>query len=134
MAGISLILYFMGFTPIINILQSTTPIDSKLYKTTTTDGVTTIKAEDTLLDKNYTIGAIVFIAVGAGVASAFLTGFAITYIFPMIIFMVVLNLFILPINFLVDPNIIPALIAYPILFIYNIITVLTLVTFIRSGS
>jgi len=135
MMGLTLMLYFMGFTPIVNILAATDPIDSQLYQTTTNpDGTTQIDAEATLLNKNVVIGAIVVIAIGAGVAAAFLTGYAITYIIPIIIFMVVLNLFILPINFLIDPSITPEIIAYPVLLIYNTITVLSFVNFVRSGG
>lgn len=66
-------------------------------------------------------------------AVALLTGFGAIYIIPLMMLLAFLNFVVFPISFIFDPML-PALIKYPIIVFFNIITILAIVSFTRGNT
>ena len=76
-------------------------------------------------------GATVFMAVGI---LSFILGFSAIYIIPLLILIGMLNYFVFPIGMIFSSAQIPEVLSVSILFFYNFITVMAIVTFVRGNS
>lgn len=126
----SLVGYWLGYQPIgISALQD-------LYNRQGTgplDYVDVLRSIGTaMLDPNGPIG-VLGIAALTGIAVALISGYAGLYVLPLLMLVVVLNIFIIPTSYIVSP-LIPDLIKIPILVFLNLVIGLMLVQFIRGGG
>lgn len=135
MTGLSLMLYLMGYTPVVNLFEDKAdPL--QLVKTNADDSINfdgTINPDEET-DNNILMAAL-FIGVLSiiGISISFLTGFGATYVLPMVILMAVLNFFIFPINFLFT-DATPDIIRIPAVVILNILLVLAVLDFTRGNA
>lgn len=78
------------------------------------------------------LGAILIMISAAGIALvALISGYSALYIIPAIILIAILNFVVFPMSFVLDPAI-PEIIAYPLAVLFNILTVVAAVAFVRG--
>jgi len=76
-------------------------------------------------------GGTVFIAVGI---LSLILGFSAIYIIPLLILIGMLNYFVFPIGIIFASAEMPEILSVSILFFYNFITVMAIITFVRGNS
>lgn len=131
--SITLIFYLGGFSPIgIQLLSMTSQ--------GTHGGIQKVASPGDLLDtvnplsesKDILTMMMFTIIVSAGVMS-FILGFSAIYIIPLLILFSILNFFVFPLSAVLDMTM-PVEIRVIIIFLYNVITIMACVTFIRGGN
>jgi hypothetical protein len=121
--SVSLVLYFLGYGPIVNVFNSR---GGSILNIDCPEGT------PFCTDNNVILGAIfsvVLLAVGALIL--LITGFSAMYIIPAVILIAVLNFLIFPFDFIFSA---PTYISVPIVAFFNIISVLAVLNFIRGGT
>lgn len=73
------------------------------------------------------------ISAAAALALTFLSGFGAIYIIPIFILIVIVNIFAFPIGTIITPDI-PIIVRIPLLLFFNVLFMLTAITFIRGGD
>jgi hypothetical protein len=129
MFSISLVLYLMGYGPMVTVFgeQGETPLSLNCPN-----------GEVSCTDTNSVLGSFINVivtggaAVGIGLLVAFISGYSATYVIPILIIIAALQFFVFPLNFLMSEGI-PDIIAIPALFFFNILTVLAALHFVRGG-
>jgi hypothetical protein len=124
---VSIVFYFLGYPPaILNVLSAPfTPngyLDLSKLLLSMFDSITTSSGL-----------AALGISALAALALTFLSGFGAIYIIPLFILIAVINVFVFPISFIVTPDL-PAIIFLPLTLFFNVMLLLTAITFIRGGD
>lgn len=126
--SITAVLYFIGYNNLTTTLlaQGTNPQQSNDIITSLTANITNEANARAVLG----VGAIV----GVGIILTLLTGgFASMYLIPMIFMMCILNFIVFPLNFLLDATL-PIELRYLLVVFFNLLTVLSTLSFVRSGQ
>lgn len=125
--AIVVVFYFLGYPPgIINIISTS-------Y---TSGGVLDIKTLLTALFNSITTDAglsALGISALAALALTFLSGFGAIYIIPIFIIIVIFNVLAFPISSIITAST-PDIIRIPLLLFFNVLLLLTGITFIRGGD
>lgn len=126
--AIVVVFYFLGYPPsIINILNS-----AYLNGNGALDIKTLLIAIFNSITTDAGLAALGISALAA-LALTFLSGFGAIYIIPIFIIIVVLNLFTFPLSTIIVAST-PDIIKIPLLLFFNILLLLTAITFIRGGD
>jgi hypothetical protein len=125
--AIVLVFYFLGYPPgIINVLNTSYTaggyLDIKTMLTGFFDSIATPAGISAL-----------GINAAAAVILTFLAGFGAIYIIPIFIFIVVVNIFAFPVSSIIVSTT-PDIIKIPLLLFFNVLLLLTAITFIRGGD
>jgi hypothetical protein len=125
--AIVIVFFFLGYPPnIISVISSS-------Y---TSGGVLDIKSVLTSLFNSITTDAglaALGISALAALALTFLSGFGAIYIIPIFIIIVVFNIFTFPISTIITATT-PDIVKIPLLLFFNVLLLLTAITFIRGGD
>lgn len=126
--AIVIVFYFLGYPPsIINILNA-----SYLNGNGALDIKTLLIAIFNSITTDAGLAALGISALAA-LALTFLSGFGAIYIIPIFIIIVVLNLFAFPLSTIITAST-PDIIKVPLLLFFNMLLLLTAITFIRGGD
>lgn len=145
LVSISLPLYMVGYTNVVNEFLSPKQITSTGTEFTLGNQTLSISCssgdpycQNTPSSSNISIMWLLFaILLGAGVLAALLGGFSAMYIIPALIIIAIVNLVVMPYSFLFDPSIPESVFNFlfiPLIAIFNIITVLAVIDFVRGGA
>lgn len=120
--SISLVLYYLGYGPIINIFteRGAQPLS-----------ITCETGETFCTDSTVVLGAIIAVTLGASVLVTLVAGFSAIYIVPLLLLIALLNFVMFPFDFIMSA---PEAISIPILTLFNILTVLAVLNFVRGGA
>ncbi len=119
--SISLVLYYFGYGPVVNIFsEHDQPIS-----------IGCPEGDPYCTDQSTVIGAIFLVLLGAAALVALVTNFSAMYVIPILLLMATLNFFIFPLNFIYSA---PDLLKVPLFTFFNVITVLAVLDFIRGGA
>jgi hypothetical protein len=132
--SISLVFYLAGYTPVgWQVLALT---DTGIYNIAPDGGLNTTIQPSTE-DVNNNPNSVLLILFGTIMASvlllSFVLGFSAIYIIPAIILFGILNFFVFPMGAILDLAM-PDMLRVSIIFFYNFITVMAVITFIRGGN
>ena len=131
---VGIVLYFMGYTPLVSIFNEK---GTGLVTLTCQlpDTAISIQSLDQLQpncdSQTVVMGAIFMLITVVAIIVGLITGFSALYIIAAVILMAVVDFFVFPMSFLLSA---PDLIRYPSLVLYNALTVLAAVSFIRGGD
>lgn len=123
MFSIALVMYLLGFQSILLYIWTNQNENALEHKDVLTEIAHSITSEEGL---QLLLGIAVI-----GVVATLLGGFGATFLVPLLILLVVLNYVVFPISFLIDPNV-PAIIRIPAIIFINILTILSILDFIRG--
>ena len=125
--AIVLVFYFLGYPPaIINVINASFTAGGTLdIKLTLVAMFNAIASADGL--------AALGISAIAALALTFLSGFGAIYIIPIFIIIVVFNIFAFPVSSIITPGT-PDIVRIPLLLFFNVLLLLTAITFIRGGD
>lgn len=70
----------------------------------------------------------------AGILSSLLLGFSAIYVMAIIILLAILNFFVFPFGIFINDAIIDPYLQLPLLFVFNVLTVLGFTDFVRGGA
>jgi hypothetical protein len=125
--------YFLGFGPIVQILDEKGNVALKLV----CDTPNPESIEEALLceDPNVVLGSALAWILLAGGLAALITGFSAIYVIPIILLLAFLNFFIFPLGFVFGgTDVVPDILKTPIIAFFNVLTVLAVTNFIRGGG
>ena len=132
--SITMVFYVMGFSAVGTdfLLKNQVPLNI------VGGGNSTDVTNDVYYNAGTSEGSILGIIIGGfivtGVIFAVLIlGASSTYIIPLLILMAILNFFVFPINMILDPMM-PEMLKYIIIGLYNLMTIMAVVTFIRGSN
>ena len=121
--SISTVLYFMGYQPVaVDYISK----GSQPYKITCPD------TNPTCQDPTVILGAMFAVLVLAAALITLITGYSAIYVIPIFLVLAVINFFLLPLNFLMTIE--EPLIKYPVMGLFNILTVLAILNFVRGQT
>jgi len=125
--AIVIVFYFLGYPPgIINVISSSYTSGGVLdIKLTLIALFNSIASTDGL--------AALGISAVAALALTFLSGFGAIYIIPIFIIIVVFNVFAFPVSSIIT-SATPDIVRIPLLLFFNVLLLLTAITFIRGGD
>lgn len=128
LVAISIVFYYMGARPIIDLVEKqggnplkiSCPDTDKFCTSTSGDGI---------------IMAAILGAFSLGVAAlaAFVLGYSAIYIIPIFILLAGLTFFVFPLDFVLNAGI-PDAVRYPMTLLFNVITVFAVISFIRGSD
>lgn len=136
--GINLIFYLAGYTPIgnqlvDNVIASDGSIDI-LSITASGDNYAEDTLEPTTDEAKGSVLGILMMGIGVSfVILSLVIGFSALYIIPMVLLFGVVYLFVFPMSWILDPSMPEALIVI-IAFVYNYLTLMAVLTFVRGQS
>jgi len=120
--SISLTLYFVGYRPIINVIEDKGESPLSIA----------CETEDAFCDNQEVIlGAIFLTLTAAAGLTALVLGYSAIYIIPILLLMALLSFFIYPLDFLMGA---PDIIRYPVLAVFNVLSVLAVMDFVRGRA
>jgi hypothetical protein len=125
--AITVVFYFLGYPP---------AILGFLSATYSTDGYLSLdKLLISLFNSITTDAGLAALGISAlaALALTFLSGFGAIYIIPIFIIIVVFNVLVFPVSMIITPDI-PDIVRLPLLLFFNILLLLTAITFIRGGD
>lgn len=126
--SVGLILYFMGYAPIINIFNAkgASPLSISCPNTDK------YCQQNNATNTGVVLGASILAILGATALGSLIIGYSAIFIIPIVLLIGLLNFFVFPLNFMMDPSF-PDIIKYPVLAFFNILTVLAVLNFVRGG-
>lgn len=132
--SISLVFYIAGYTPVG--WQVLTMTSGGIFNIAPDGNIDdTIQPTEELVAENS--GSVLLILFGTIMASvlvlSFVLGFSAIYIIPAILLFGILNFFVFPLGAILDLAM-PDMLRVSIIFFYNFITVMAVITFIRGGN
>jgi len=137
--SLSLVFYFLGYqSPLLQTLNNQgctqAEIDAAEASGESLNCALSVESFVRVLASNMTsdnaLAAILGIAVIG--AAALLTGFGAIYIIPLMMLLAFLNFVVFPISFIFDPAL-PAIIKFPFVVFFNLLTILAIVSFTRGN-
>jgi hypothetical protein len=133
--SISLVFYLMGFPTVASIVAESGSSPLSIMGVGDSDEVINDISTNSGSSQNTILGVIfggtVFIAVGI---LSLILGFSAIYIIPLLILIGMLNYFVFPIGIIFASAEMPEVLSVSILFFYNFITVMAIITFVRGNS
>lgn len=136
--GINLVFYLVGYAPIgtqvLNMVFNDNGSINVLKMTSTGDNYAVDTLQPTSESAKSSVIGIFMLGIGASfVVLSFMLGFSALYIIPLLLLFGIVYLFVFPMSFILDPNMPEELIVI-ITFLYNYLTFMAALTFIRGGS
>lgn len=133
--SISLVFYLMGFPTVASMVEAKGGDPLSIMGVGDSDDVINDISTNSGSSQNTILGVIfggtVFIAVGI---LSLILGFSAIYIIPLLILIGMLNYFVFPIGIIFASAEMPEVLSVSILFFYNFITVMAIITFVRGNS
>jgi len=133
--SISLVFYLMGFPTVASMVEAKGGDPLTIMGVGDSDDVINDISTNSGSSQNTILGVIfggtVFIAVGI---LSLILGFSAIYIIPLLILIGMLNYFVFPIGIIFASAEMPEILSVSILFFYNFITVMAIITFVRGNS
>jgi hypothetical protein len=122
--SVSLMLYLLGYTNLLSYYaeQQGGPMDFV--------GILKTLAKALLSDEGLSV--LLGVAI-TGLIATILGGFGAMYIFPMLTLLVFANYLLFPLSFLLDQDM-PEIVKLPLVVFFNLLTLLTVITFVRGGG
>lgn len=131
MFSMSLVLYLLGYTSVFNLA-----LDNQHAEVGNDNGFIQQKDVLTRLADLMLSGSGLTILIGgviAGLVGTLLGGHGAPYVIKLVMLLAFVNLFVFPLSFIFDPST-PTLLSQPVLYFFNLITVLSVVEFVKEGS
>lgn len=126
--AISLVFYFMGSRPIINLVEEKGSHPVKI-SCPDVDKFCSGTSEDSVV-----LAAILGVfSLGVAALAAYVLGYSAIYIIPIFLLLAGLTFFVFPLDFVLNAGI-PDTIRYPMVLIFNTITVFACISFIRGSD
>ena len=122
--SISFVFYLLGYT---NLL---TYYAEQQGGTLDFDGVLKTLTQAILSDEGLSI--LLGVAI-TGLVATLIGGFGAMYVFPIVMLLVFANYMLFPLSFLLDQSL-PEIIKLPLIVLFNLLTLLTIITFVRGGG
>lgn len=139
MFSISIVFYFLGYTsPLMMVLNNQgctqAQIDAAAIAGTSLSCSITPSSFLTVLASNMTSDNAIAALLGIAVigAAVLLSGFGAIYIIPLMMLLAFMNYVVFPISFIFDP-LLPAIIKYPLIVFFNLLMILSIISFTRGS-
>lgn len=133
--SISLVFYLMGFPSVASMVEAKGGDLFTIIGVGDSDDVINDISTNSGSSQNTILGVIfggtVFMAVGI---LSLILGFSAIYIIPLLILIGALNYFVFPIGVIFADTQMPAVLSVSIIFFFNFITVMAIITFVRGNS
>ena len=141
------VFYAIGYSNIVNLFeQNAGETGSRnIHVTNSTDPVsvnsliydfTGENLPGDIQNTDFVIGAIIVALTLGGGAAILLNNFSTIYVTPLLILVAILglNVFIFPIDFIFAGDVMPVILKLPIVALFNMLTILAVIDFIRGGA
>ena len=144
MFSISIVFYFLGYqSPLLMVLTNQgctqAQIDAaEIAGTSLSCSITpasflTVLASNMTIDNMTSDNAIAaLLAIAVTGAAVLLSGFGAIYIIPLMMLLAFMNYVVFPISFIFDP-LLPAIIKYPLIVFFNLLMILSIISFTRGS-
>jgi hypothetical protein len=137
--SITIVFYFLGYqSPLMQVLTNQgctqAQIDAAALAGTSLNCSITPASFLTVLASNMTSDNAIAALLGIAVigAAVLLSGFGAIYIIPLMMLLAFMNYVVFPISFIFDP-LLPAIIKYPLIVFFNLLMILSIVSFTRGN-
>lgn len=122
--SISLVFYLLGYTSLLNYYTE--------QQGGTLDFMETLKTLTKAMLSDEGISILLGVAI-TGLVATLIGGFGAMYVFPIVMLLVFANYLLFPLSFLLDQTL-PDIIKIPLVVLFNLLTLLTIITFVRGGG
>jgi membrane-bound ClpP family serine protease len=138
----TLILYFIGSPTVLTQLQSSSswgaPVDTTckpILDPATNQTVSDPFCRSTQNSNNNSVLGLMLLIIGAaGILAGLLLGFSAIYVMAIVILIGIMNFFVFPYGIFINTAILPPELGLPLLFFFNVLTVLGISDFVRGGA
>lgn len=122
--SISLVFYLLGYTNLLSYYSQ--------HQGGTMDFVNLLKTLAQAILSDEGISILLGVAI-TGLVATLLGGFGAMYIFPILMLLTFANYLLFPLSFLLDQSL-PDIVKLPLIVLFNLLTLLTIITFVRGGN